>query len=455
MAAVLTAWIGARQFGSRVGLAAGLIVAFYGILVYFDGELLGTSLTIWCQLVAVALAVRALEERRPAPLWFGAGLAAGAAALVTAPTLLFVAAFAAFARRHAHLVLLGAAIAIAPITIRNAVRGGEVVLISTNAGINLYLGNNPRYDETVQLRPDRNWTELTKEPFDQGIRTKSGASNFFVGRVWKWMRSDPLAFLALQFKKFRLLLGGDEIFRNQEIYPSRQFSPVLAALLWKVPGVAFPFGLLAPLSVLGLAVAWRRVPLLASIVALYSLSIIAFFVAARYRAPLVPYLAIFAAEGVRWVAHLKSPAPRMIAAASVAAMLPICNLGQGTMSKRMNADAEYSLATQLHDESRHDEAKVHYQMALEDRPGYLEAWVNLGVLEASRGNGAEAAHAFEEALRLDPNNLTALLDLAAVRERERRWEEAIALYERASLAAPRDEFSAKRVAYLRQVTSAK
>ena len=445
-AAVLTAWIGARSFGSRVGLAAGFIVAFYGTLIHFDAELLGVSLTVALQLLAVALAVAAGGASRPAPLWLGAGFTAGIASLVTAPTLLLVAAFAAFARRHAHLVLVAAALAIAPVTIRNAVKGGEVVLISTNAGINLYLGNNPRYDETVQIRPDRHWLDLTKEPWDHGIRTKSGGSNYFAGRALEWARTDPVGFLRLQVKKVRLLLGGDEIFRNHAIYPAREYSPVLAALLWKVPGLAFPFGLLAPLAALGLAVGWRRAPLLASIVVLYAVSVIAFFVVARYRVPMVPYLAIFAAKGVRWFA---SAAPaRKAAAVGVAGLYAVCNLGQGTMSARMNPDAEYSLAAQLHAERRLDEAEAHYKNALADRPDYLEAWVNLGVLQASRGRSVEAARAFEQALRVDPRNATALIDLAALREREHRWEEAIELYRRAAEVDPRDPLPAKRIARL-------
>jgi tetratricopeptide (TPR) repeat protein len=447
-AAVATAWIGARQFGPRVGLAAGLIVALYGTLIYFDGELLGVSFTVALQLIAVALAVAAPSAVRPGRFWFGAGFTAGVASLVTAPTLVFAAVFAAFARRHAHLVILGAAIAIAPMTIRNAVKGGEIVLISTNAGINLYLGNNPRYDETVQIRPDRHWTDLTKEPFDRGIRTKSGGSNYFAGRAFEWAREDPIAFLRLQVKKLRLLLGGDEIFRNQAIYPSRHYSPVLSALLWKVPGVAFPFGLLAPLALLGIVVAWRRAPLLACIVAAYALAVVAFFVAARYRVPLVPYLAIFAAEAVRWFISA-APARKAAAAAGVIAVAAACNLGQGRMSTRMNADAEYSLAAQLQTERRFGEAEAHYKSALEDRPDYAEAWVNLGVLEATRGNRVEAARAFEEGLRLNPKDSTALINLAALREREHRWEEAIQLYQRAALLDPRDEVPAKRIAYIR------
>ena len=451
-AAVLTAWIGARQLGPRVGLAAGYVVALYGTLIYFDGELLGVSLTIALQLLAVALAVAAGSSSRPAPLWLAAGFMAGVASLVTAPTLVFVAAFAVFARRNAHLVLLAAALAIAPVTIRNAVKGGEMVPISTNAGINLYIGNNPRYDETVQIRPDRHWMELTKDPLVHGIRTKSGASNYFAGQAVKWATSDPVAFLRLQLKKVRLLLDGDELFRNQAIYPSRRYSPVLSSLLWKVPGLAIPFGLLAPLAVIGLVVGWRRAPLLASIVALYALGIVAFFVAARYRVPLVPYLAIFAAESVRWFVTA-APARKAAAAVGFVGLYALCDLGQGSMSTRMNADAEYSLAVQLQAENHLNEAEAHYRSALADSPSYLEAWVNLGVLEVSRGNVAAAASAFEEGLKIDPNNGTALVDLAALREREHRWDEAIELYQRAARVDPRDDLPARRIAYIRGLSA--
>src|SRR5262249_32132963 len=79
-------------------------------------------------------------------------------------------------------------------------------------------------------------------------------SRFFVARVVAYAGTDPLGFAALQPKKVRLLLGGDEILRNQAIYPVRADSPVLRLLLWKIPGLAFPFGLLLPPAVLGLVV---------------------------------------------------------------------------------------------------------------------------------------------------------------------------------------------------------
>src|SRR5439155_11395706 len=147
--AVMTAWIGARLFDRRVGLYAGIGAALYGMLIYFDGELLTPTLTIALQLASILLALLARENPRRGPwLWGGSGLVAGFASIVTATSLVIVAVLAAVARRRAWIVLVGLALAIAPVLWRNLERGGEFIPISWNGGINLFIGNNPRYDET-------------------------------------------------------------------------------------------------------------------------------------------------------------------------------------------------------------------------------------------------------------------------------------------------------------------
>lgn len=472
LSAVLTAWIGARVFGRRVGLIAGYVVAAYGTLIYFDGEILSTSLTVVLQLAAVAFAIKAGDSKRAEHTWILAGLLSGAASLVTATSLVFTAVFAVAARRRAAVVLLGAALAIAPATIRNAARGHEFVPISSNGGINFFIGNNPEYDRTVGIRPDRFWTEFTREPFREGIRSQGGASRYWADRSIRWIAKEPGAFLGLQLKKLRLFLGGDEIFRNQAIYPAREHSPVLAALLWKVPGLAFPFGLLLPFAMWGLVVAGRRAPLLAAIVLLYTAGVVAFFIAARYRVPLVPYLAIFAVQGMAWFAGragatasatavapaptapvLAAPAPwrhRVAGAAVVGAFLLVCNASQGRMAKEMNADAEFNLGDQLRQEGRWSEARRHYQNAIRQRDDYLEAWVNSGILEITLGNAAAGERALEKALSIDPIDLTALVNLAALRERQHRWNDAADLYARASAADPSDGYPARRLGELKE-----
>jgi 4-amino-4-deoxy-L-arabinose transferase-like glycosyltransferase len=62
LTAALTCAVGARVFGRGVGIAAGLIVAVYGLLIYYDGELLAPSLAICLQMATLYAAVRAPGE---------------------------------------------------------------------------------------------------------------------------------------------------------------------------------------------------------------------------------------------------------------------------------------------------------------------------------------------------------------------------------------------------------
>ncbi len=278
-----------------------------------------------------------------------------------------------------------------------------------------------------------------------GIWSKTGASSYFVAKVVSWARQDPLAFLALQLRKVGLLLGGDEIFRNQAIYPARAYSPILSLLLWKVPGIAFPFGVLVPLSMLGLVVAWKRAPLLGWVVAMYALANVAFFITARYRTPLVPYLAIFAVEGVRWFRVEAGRSARIIAAAGVLSIYAFSSLGAGPMPARMNPDAELVLAQFLHREGRLEEARAHYLTSLEGNANDPETWADLGALQMDLGRFADAELSFRKSLAIHPEESPALVGLAALREREGRLPEALDLYQRASRANPKDPWPRTRI----------
>jgi 4-amino-4-deoxy-L-arabinose transferase-like glycosyltransferase len=413
LTAALTCAIGTRVFGRAVGLGAGLIVALYGVLIHYDGELLAPSLAVCLQMATLYCAARAPSERGGRG-WLATGLLGGLTAVVNAPALVLVPILAVAARRRAAWLLLGAAIAIAPVTLRNWTEGRELVLISSNTGINLYLGNNPRYDATVGMRPGRDWQALVRAPRLHGVSGAGPASRFFVERVTAYAAREPVAFLRLQVRKLRLLAGGAEIPRNQELYPARAWSPVLWVLLWKVPGLAFPFGLLLPLAAVGLGVAWRRAPVLAASVVLLGLAVAAFFVTGRYRAPLVPLLAVFAAAGVRWAATEASGRARVAAGGVAVGVYLLANLGQGPMPVRMNADAEQGLAHWLEREGRRPEALALYERLAREAPGSFDAWYGVAQLSRALGHRAAGAAALAAIRQLEPEFLDTALLLARV-----------------------------------------
>ena len=419
LTAALTCAIGTRVFGRAVGLGAGLIVALYGVLIHYDGELLAPSLAVCLQMATLYCAARAPSERGGRG-WLATGLLGGLTAVVNAPALVLVPILAVAARRRAAWLLLGAAIAIAPVTLRNWTEGRELVLISSNTGINLYLGNNPRYDATVGMRPGRDWQALVRAPRLHGVSGAGPASRFFVERVTAYAAREPVAFLRLQVRKLRLLAGGAEIPRNQELYPARAWSPVLWVLLWKVPGLAFPFGLLLPLAAVGLGVAWRRAPVLAASVVLLGLAVAAFFVTGRYRAPLVPLLAVFAAAGVRWAAIEASGRARVAAGAVAVGVYLLANLGQGPMPVRMNADAEQGLAHWLEREGRRPGGPRALRAARARGAGLVRRMVRgRPAVAGARAAGPQAAAALATIRELEPEFLDTALLLARAGARGR------------------------------------
>ena len=147
------------------------------------------------------------------------------------------------------------------------------------------------------MRPGRDWQALVRAPRLHGVSGAGPASRFFVERVTAYAARDPAGSSASRSGSSGCSLGGDRDPPEPGALPGARLVPVLWVLLWKVPGLAFPFGLLLPLAVVGLGVAWRRAPVLAASVVLLGLTVAAFFVTARYRAPLVPLLALFAAAG--------------------------------------------------------------------------------------------------------------------------------------------------------------
>ena len=147
--------LGYRVFGAGVGLGAGFAAALYGPLIYFGGELLPTLLACCLNLLVLLLAIGEGGWAR----WLAAGVLLGLSALAVANVLLFAPVLLGYLYwrqrqlRPPALLLLGCALVIAPVAYRNWAVGGDLVLISHNAGINFYIGNNADYEQTTPHPP--------------------------------------------------------------------------------------------------------------------------------------------------------------------------------------------------------------------------------------------------------------------------------------------------------------
>jgi 4-amino-4-deoxy-L-arabinose transferase-like glycosyltransferase len=419
---VLVAGLGRRFFSARVGLAAAAVLALEGALVYFTGELVSASLTACLLLLAVRAAVWAWDAPpgARAPLrWLGAGAACGLLALARAEGLLLLPAVALAAswRRPRRLGLAAAALAggvlvVAPVTARNAARGGDAVLVSANGGINFYIGAAPEHHGMVGVRPGPDWERLIREPESAGIlRSGARASGWYTRAALARMADAPGEAAAHLARKVALVWYGWEAPSNRDLYHTRRASTVLAALLWDAPPLYLPFGLLAPLALAGAALVVRRRhrawPLVA-LVALLTATTAAFFVTARFRAPMVPFVALLAAfaageAAAAWRAGRRRELVR--AAAGALALAVACNwpgafaAGRAHYARRIDAEEHFFRGTVLFAEAgRPAEAEVELERAAELEPRSAQTLLNLAQARLARGNAAGAADAVLEFL---------------------------------------------------------
>ena len=293
------------------------------------------------------------------------------------------------------------------VTARNLAVAGELVPISSNGGINFYIGNNPDYERTIRIRPGGEFERLAQEPENLGIVSESGRSRYFTHRALGFLGDYPHDALRLYARKALDLVAGREIPRNQESYPFRRDSWLLALLLWRL-GISFPFGVVAPLALAGALLPSRgkrgaegrgRVLLLVYAAA-YAASILIFFPTDRYRLPLVPVAALFAGN------LLGSPRAawrRPAVAAALLLGLVLFNLDLFEPSESYPEEEALNRAYAFRMKGRLDEAREEYRRAIALNPERVDAYNSLAAMAAQEGRWDEAAEHYRRLLAIAPD----------------------------------------------------
>jgi Tfp pilus assembly protein PilF len=433
---------------------ASLVVALDGILVYFEADLLLECLLAPLGTLFALVLLRA-GETGSARRWAVAGLVLGLFAVTRPNILLFapVAAVLALGWRGEEFRLrrprIAAAVALAvatcavvlPVTWANVAVGGDRVLVASQAGLNFFLGNNPEANGWSATAPSLmrvDWwggyedsIRLAEEARGHELRP-SEVSAYWFERAFDWWRGHPGAGLVVTLRKVVWFLSGLELANNRDIgLFLRDWAPV------GLPSLALLY-LVMPLAVAGAVSVWAgegpRGKAIVLMMVVYAISVILFFVTARYRVPLRPLLVLLAVEGAwRLAAGLSRGSRRAaVGAAAVLALGVAVNANPWT-AEYDPTPAQYfqSVANVYKDEGDLARAIEWQKKVLAAEPGYPDGNLNLGTMYMSAGDVEAAVRAFELERRLDPEDGRNLASLAAalarlgrVEEAERRYAEA-------------------------------
>jgi len=438
-----------RTFGPTPARVAGALWALYLPAVFFAAYLLPVTLGLF--LVAAAFYFLALgAEGKPA--WFaGAGLALGLFALDRPNVLLFALAtipvFVVFRRRLGWLkpALFVAAFAALPaaVTLRNYAVAGDWVVVSSQGGINFYIGNAPEADgtywspgSTAEGSPEalnRDYAARTAAPA-LGKGAGAGAvSRWWLGRGLDWLAAHPGAAARLYSRKLRLLTNDVEVGLNEDFYFAGEFVPAHRAP-WPWFGFLFAFG------VIGAAVARPRLPtarwLGAAFLVAYAASVLAFFITARYRAPLTPLLAAFAGAGLTaWYDAWRRGRRRAAAALTLVAL----TLGSwavypvaGVPRNRLFGWYYGSYGNYFLDADDYARAAAYFERAVAATPGAEDGYYLLSVAYYEGGETEVAVRTLERGVAACPRSPKLLYSLGTALLARGRAAEAIGPLETAT-----------------------
>jgi tetratricopeptide (TPR) repeat protein len=419
-----------RVFDRRVAWLAFGIAVFFGPFIFFATSLLAPTLINLLTLAALLLLTSYSEDRSNIKILL-AGFLLGLAQIGHGMMVAFVPFVVLWMLLSDHNIarirnalpavglLLAGFISVVIVTaVRNYAVEDELVLVSANFGANFYLGNHPNYDSTTAIRPGLEWDEFIQEAASEGAVTPGQSSSYFSDKAWSNIANDPVAFIGLLFKKAHLLLAGDEIKRNIDIYHFGGYSLLLQMLTWQSI-LKFPTGLILPLAITWVLV-WPftkgSMSTSRALLLMFALSqaaaILLFFVSTRYRLPIMIPATIFASALIWQCIDLVKSREFLklgYVAVPLIGMTVCCNLPRYDRSNRDLAENAFyeGLATSRAGDL--EGALRKYEEALSLRPDYPMALYNISLIHRRLGHEQEAQDALDELVTRNPNSFMAHL----------------------------------------------
>ncbi len=423
-----------RLFGRAAGWIAGGLAAVYSTFIFQDAMLLKSVVLFLFLSLSLLRISQAIDSGRSAPL-FQSGLLFGIAICGRGNLLFALPLFClwlyvrvdgtpALRRLRAPLIFLtGAILAISPVTVRNRIVGNDWVLTESDAGINLYVGNNPHAigihqpPDEVRTVPEHEEIDARRiAELDLGRALKpSEVSRYWIDKAIDFALTHPLKELKLIGRKFQLAWNWYEVPDNYNQY-------YFARVSWLFRGLLPTFLFVAPLSLFGMVVTfrdWRRNGYMHLFVFAYLLSLLALYITSRYRLPILIGLIPFAAAGmVEAFRSFRSGRPVPL----VRAVLILVSV---TLFSRLDLFEAYGFSKQEMEvatfhamDGRITEAEAAFERAVTEaaNSGDLHlVHLNQGIFFRNIGRTDDAIRAFESALRAEPGFTPARTELLKLR----------------------------------------
>lgn len=471
-ACVLVQRIATRLFGVWAGLGAGLAAALTGMMVFYDLELMPTSLEALLMLLLVNELIgiadnKELESWTPplpppasrggklltepasrggklAGLWFALGVLARPVML---PLMIVIVPWMWWMKSGWKKNLTFTAIGLSSLLatmILNLTAGNGALLTPAQGGVNFYIGNRLGADGFTATLPNVGsgwgWDAVTKiaEKAEDRSLTPKEVDSYYWNAGWREITEDPLDWVKLMIRKTWLFWNYLEISNDRDIYYHAHRYPIIGWLLW----IGVP--LFFPLALVGIFVYFqdRRVMVIYLILLIYQEVVVFFFVNGRFRHPLTPLLIILAAGGFKWITENFSGKDFRLnwntggaVAMAIVGFYSLYAVDPGIDPKRWDY-GYFTEATALEKMGQVDQAEALYLKALETNPRAPFVNFNLGNIERNRSHIEKAAEYYYNEVVIQPYYGKAWNNLGLMAQAAGDFDRALECFEEALRVRP-------------------
>ncbi len=456
---VLLYFFGRTILSEKVGRIAGLLAAFYGPFLFYEGLLLKTSFEVYTLPVFLLIFWNALEKPR-ARLFVLSGVALGLVTLIKGNSMVFLplGLFLIFfllkdiERKQKYiystLYVVGVLLCILPITIRNYVVAKDIVPTNYSIGLVLYQGNwwggdgstarvpsflrpHPKYEETDAVN--------MAESFEGRELKASEVSRFWMRKTVSEVLAVPVHFLQSFGHKILLLLNYRDYSDNYSYAYYRSQIP----FLWILPG----FLVVVILGIGGMFVffgrsfermllseykeeeketkrksLWKARWMLGLLFAGYVGVLLLTTINSRYRMPLVPFLMVFSGINIAfffecYYERVSKGVWKVLAVMMVTFVLAVLPLA---IFKHLSfADAYHNIGYWYFQKGDYEQAQQYFQKAVKDDKEY--AWSFRGMFHIALLDGRydDATVHLQKLIAIRSDDLSLYDDVALLKKVEK------------------------------------
>lgn len=432
-------------FSNKTALISGIIAALYGPFILFTNLLFVETVKIF--FVSLALFIlTTVKESNVNKNMFLVGLVIGFSSLCRASDmlLLIVAGISimqpalklSYRLKRLSFLMLGFCFVIIPVTVRNYVVSDEFVLITSNGGINFYIGNNEKAtglynnSDKIDISNDPNGSNFLEVQYNRKFNP-SEASSFWYKKATDYIFKNPLAYSQLFIRKCLLFINSKEI--GQLGYGYDYISSEVSKTLKYLIGFIFVF----PFSVIGIGVLWRerkRYFILYGFLIAEVLSVVLFFITDRFRLSSLPMLIILSSVGIIYLYEqlVSQRYTKIIILGGIVllsyAMMTVLNI---TIPPNFTNEF-YNVGKTYFDEKKYIEALESYKKALVYSDAY-QLRNSIGDVYAAMNYYPLAIEQYKLASAMNPMQSSSMFSIGSLFARQQQFDSAVVYFEKTKI----------------------